>query len=33
MKSWLVAMVTLLVVAFVIAVAYLGFLMLTGPRK
>ncbi len=32
MKTWLTVLVTLLAVAFLAALAYLGFLMLTGPR-
>lgn len=32
MKTWLIVLVTLLTVAFLGALAYLGFLMLTGPK-
>jgi len=32
MKNWAIVVVTLLVVGFLVALAYLGFLMLTGPR-
>jgi len=32
MKNWAIVLVTLLAVAFLAALVYLGFLMLTGPR-
>lgn len=32
MKTWLTVLVTLLVVGFLMALAYLGFLMLTQTR-